>query len=566
MKLIASDFDGTINRWGHISAADRYAIAAWQRAGNAFGIVTGRGREILGLAAKLGVTLDYAVTLNGAQIVDRDGTVLHEEVFDRALQEMYFAFVNQFPQSEDGTVQYAKHDPDGADTDDNIYGICQFSLVMPTDADAEALTDRLNEEFGDTLVSFANGRCINTVKKGVSKATGIAEYAKRVSAAREDIFAVGDARNDIPMLTAYDGWCVRTASAEMKRLIPRHVENMTELCAIAQREDSYRYLYQNLQTRRTLRFREDGTFRILTYSDLHAKNGYCQETLDAVRRMVDYTKPDLVLINGDIIHKMDGDSTEEKRENIYAALRDVMAVLEEKRIPWAHVFGNHDDNCGVSDESAFDLYTRFSHCESKHGPEEITGTGNYVLPIWKHDGSGIALNVWGMSSRCTAQPVKGKEGAVLPEHYVNGDNGDMIRFDQQMWYWNSSVEMERYLGNKIPGFVYFHVPLQEFKLIPMNPVETKMRGTYGESMGCPELNSGFFATVLQRGDIMGILCGHEHYDDYEGTYCGIRMCFDGVLSYDGYGKDTTRGARVIDLREDDVAAYKTYMVHLKDIP
>ena len=42
MKIIASDYDGTLNRGG-ISDDVRKAIDMWRERGNIFGIVTGRG-------------------------------------------------------------------------------------------------------------------------------------------------------------------------------------------------------------------------------------------------------------------------------------------------------------------------------------------------------------------------------------------------------------------------------------------------------------------------------------------------------------------------------------------
>ena len=233
MKLIASDFDGTVYKGGRISERDIVAIERWQAEGNAFGIVTGRGRDILARARELGVTLDYAVALNGAQIIDRDGTILHEEVFDLSWEERYFNFVNQFPQKEEGVAIYAKRDPDGPDSKDNIYGIAQLSLVMNSPEEATRMTDLLNEKFGDELISFANWSCINTVRRGVSKATGIAAYARLIGAAFEDIYAVGDAHNDLPMLDAYDGYVVNSATEEMKARIRNHVEDMEELADIA---------------------------------------------------------------------------------------------------------------------------------------------------------------------------------------------------------------------------------------------------------------------------------------------------------------------------------------------
>ena len=42
MKIIASDYDGTLNHGG-IDDKKRNAIKEWRKAGNLFGIVSGRG-------------------------------------------------------------------------------------------------------------------------------------------------------------------------------------------------------------------------------------------------------------------------------------------------------------------------------------------------------------------------------------------------------------------------------------------------------------------------------------------------------------------------------------------
>lgn len=233
--IIASDFDGTIYKGGRISASDRAAIAGWQEMGHRFGIVTGRGREILDTAKEKGVVCDYSIVFNGACVTDGVGNVLYEAFVPLAVEADYFAFVDQFAQDEPGTVQYALYDAKRGDTPENRRGICQFSLVFATDAEANAVTAQLNAHFGETLVSYANGRCVNTVKKGISKATGIAVYAELTGVRADEIYVVGDNYNDLPMLLAYDGYVVNSACDDMKARVKHHCEDMKELAEIAYR-------------------------------------------------------------------------------------------------------------------------------------------------------------------------------------------------------------------------------------------------------------------------------------------------------------------------------------------
>ena len=59
MKLIGSDYDGTLNHGG-IDEAKLSAIRRWREAGNLFGVVSGRGPEFLAeLTDKLGDKLIF---------------------------------------------------------------------------------------------------------------------------------------------------------------------------------------------------------------------------------------------------------------------------------------------------------------------------------------------------------------------------------------------------------------------------------------------------------------------------------------------------------------------------
>ena len=87
-----------------------------------------------------------------------------------------------------------------------------------------------------------------------------------------------------------------------------------------------------------------------------------------------------------------------------------------------------------------------------------------------------------------------------------------------------------------------------------------MVGTKREDICCSELNSGLFMACLQRGDVKGIFCGHEHLNDFKGEYCGITLAYDSCIGYDMYAHDDLRGGRVIELHEG--GGFDTYHIKL----
>lgn len=80
--LFLSDVDGTLLIDGRVRPADAAAIRRWKEAGNAFGLVTGRGEAFCReLCASMGVEPDVLVTDNGAAVFVKE-TCIHQSWMD----------------------------------------------------------------------------------------------------------------------------------------------------------------------------------------------------------------------------------------------------------------------------------------------------------------------------------------------------------------------------------------------------------------------------------------------------------------------------------------------------
>ena len=84
MKIIATDYDGTLNHNG-IDDKKRSAIMEWRRAGNLFGVVSGRGiKSLLEVIEGKDFEYDFLIANNGAIIFDKELNVLAETRCDGA--------------------------------------------------------------------------------------------------------------------------------------------------------------------------------------------------------------------------------------------------------------------------------------------------------------------------------------------------------------------------------------------------------------------------------------------------------------------------------------------------
>lgn len=329
-------------------------------------------------------------------------------------------------------------------------------------------------------------------------------------------------------------------------------------------------LEYNLFCKHSLRFRPDGTFKVLMLSDIQESADFNPRSRASIEALLDAAQPDMVVLGGDNCFGPDIHSLSDFK----TFLDELAALFETRRLPWAHIFGNHDHD--LTHELGLDiyeqqaLYEQYKWCVSKH-TEGIHGVTNFMLPVYKHDGNEVAFAVWCLDTNNRANDMNELVGgemtelSVLPRMSVCDPVWDVVRFDQLMWYWNSSEELENHCGRKTPALMCMHIAPYEHSLVMNNPAECGLVGTCDEIPTPGAFNSGLFSTVLQRGDVKAISCGHTHRNDFSATYCGIQLCFDACAGFTAYGLDRIRGGRLFEICEDDPWRIHTRMIHSLDV-
>ena len=240
MKLIGSDYDGTLNHGG-IDAAKMDAIRRWRAAGNVFGVVSGRGPDFLAeLTAQLGDNFDFYASCNGGVAVDAAGNPLFdyrcEEVDARAFVSDLlawgapFAYVNY----DDVCIRVG----DETTTDEIEYLVEEMpdlpyfhkmAVFLPGPDEAGALVERVRAKYGDKVNPLQNWWCVDIAPYGVDKAAGLRRLAAHFGVAQESIIAVGDNLNDAAMVGAFRGYAMAQGSEELKAIAAFVTESVTDL-------------------------------------------------------------------------------------------------------------------------------------------------------------------------------------------------------------------------------------------------------------------------------------------------------------------------------------------------
>lgn len=238
MIIIASDYDGTLNHNG-VSDGDKEAIKKFRAAGNKFGIVTGRDLEmatwVLYDLEKIGLEIDFVICCTGGIILNSDGEMLSVkkqktgEYIKEILSYARNLSLGVFRVSNELTTCYADKKNRIKQDFSAISELTQANAWFSKEEDAEAFLQHVKKNYPNTISIFRNGGSIDMPPYGVSKVTGIYDYAKDYEGAK--IYTVGDNVNDIPMLKEFESYAVSNARDEAKAVASHQcirIENMIE--------------------------------------------------------------------------------------------------------------------------------------------------------------------------------------------------------------------------------------------------------------------------------------------------------------------------------------------------
>ncbi|MBQ4510226.1 MAG: metallophosphoesterase family protein [Clostridia bacterium] len=315
-------------------------------------------------------------------------------------------------------------------------------------------------------------------------------------------------------------------------------------------DEDTRKAVELLESKHKLQYNEDGSFRVLILADLHmsagADSAKVQAVKDRVKFLVDKEKPNLVIFTGD--NTIGSSSENSLRTNIDA----MVSYIEEKQIPWCHVYGNHDHEGALSNEQQQAIYESYEYCISKD-VDGISGTGNYVNAVYKADGT-VGAVIYCLDS-----------GAY---DSVNGGY-DYIKEDQIAWYKETSELLQKYNGGKvIPGMMAFHIPLIENNTAHDNRNNSEIvyewDGQKNEAICASKTDTTLLETIFERGDIKAIVTGHDHVNDYMYNYLGVKLTNSPNISDLTYCNATVQGGRVFDLNYETVGTniptYVSYII------
>ncbi|MEE1505171.1 MAG: metallophosphoesterase [Acutalibacteraceae bacterium] len=320
-----------------------------------------------------------------------------------------------------------------------------------------------------------------------------------------------------------------------------------------------------------LQFDKNGEFKVLHLCD-------CQDGFPAQEKMFTYInymlenyKPDLVVLGGD--NTVGEEETKEK------AIEELVAPFVEHETYFTLVFGNHDHQQNVEKEELLEMYQKYGgkYCLAYDADPDLTGVANHNLPIYSSNGEKLKFNLWLIDSLNYATDENGNEIGY-----------DSVREDQIEWYKDTYKKLEKEAGEKVYSLCFQHIVPGEVYDV-MFPEVKKAHGPFTETYNngkhynitapdtsaftgflfeapCPGIyNYGQVDAMVETGDVLSILFGHDHINSYEIEYEGIKLINTPGVTYNSYGNEFVRGSRLITIKEDATDTFESEVITVNEV-
>ena len=252
----------------------------------------------------------------------------------------------------------------------------------------------------------------------------------------------------------------------------------------------------------TLTIDDDKDLVILNFTDFQLHDGKSTYTsFSIIDELVETYHPDLITVLGDT-------AEDDGKYGTKVNFKAICDHINSFDIPWAPVFGNHDNEAyrepnSVKDSDnqwIIDTFLSESNCLFKVGPNNVSGNGNYIVNV-----------------------VEKNSGKVRKALYFF-DSGTQGVDNSHVSFYADAVSYSKALnGGTTPESICFmHIPLPEYR----SAVEAENTvGIVGENPSVGNSTTAFFAKIKELGSTKHVICGHDHVNSWYAEYQGVYLMY-----------------------------------------
>ena len=299
---------------------------------------------------------------------------------------------------------------------------------------------------------------------------------------------------------------------------------------------SYEEIYNKENV--TLNVASDGKFKVLKINDTHFINGICEKdakTLDSIKKVLDSTNCDLIIVNGDLVEGFNLSPEYDKLQ----AIGNFAELLQSYNVPWTFAPGNNDCEIDGDNEDVIAYMMRYNNFICGNS-KDTDGSMQFFIDLNYQDKLAHSIAVMDSNSR--------KIKAI--------GSYDFIKQSQINWL-ISGVE-----SRNVKTSVFFHMPTPQFKAAYENGEAYDNYRMYDNNNYAEiEENVLFDNAVSSNKNITLLSCSHQHGNNMCSYYNDRYYQLSSVSGYNAGRPDEIIPSctlTVIDVNSDDVKSMYTF--------
>ncbi len=272
------------------------------------------------------------------------------------------------------------------------------------------------------------------------------------------------------------------------------------------------------------------------FSDWGTPDSYCYNYL---QETIDETQPDLILVTGDIVYgKFDEDGQ---------FLLDYIEFMESFQIPWAPIFGNHENECILGVDWQCEQLENAEYCLFEQ--RSLTGNGNYSVGLLQ--GNKLLRVFYMLDSNGCDAPSPASVSSVNGIKTTAGFAQDQID-----WYTASITALKTFAPKVKISFTYhiqqavFEDAIEKYSdafeasssapniLLNIDGLETESMTDFGcigkQTEKLWDTDYSVWNGMKALG-VDSVFIGHQHTNSFSIVYEGVRLQFGQKSSmYDSF--------------------------------
>lgn len=273
-----------------------------------------------------------------------------------------------------------------------------------------------------------------------------------------------------------------------------------------------------------------GEFKILILTDIHLDNhgtfanelgiNYILDGVSdiALKKLVKKADPNFIVVLGDTV------CTERNDINT----KRFVKFMDKFKLPWACVFGNHDDEGRADKAKLVDELLKSEYGLFQYGAKDLHGAGNYTIRLTREDKT--QYNLFMFDSGSSSPSEIDKQG---------------INAKQVSWY-NWINENTKDAEGIIPkNMVFAHIPIPEYANLDTYLIGDRLEeGGFG-------IDDGKLFDAMKVSNGTHMMVGHDHNNNFIAEKDGIKLGYAMKSSYNCYFKSKMTGGTLFTINNQN---------------